>query len=188
METFENPDVRIQDVMSVNPIIIKRGQCVRKAAKLMKEAGVGSLLVLSDDGSLEGIITEMDIVFKTVAEGLNPDKVKVDDIMSSPVHSIEGNRDLGYAAKIMAELGVRHLPVTKEDDLVGMLTENDIIELSPALLDITREYARIQYPESIDEYKEPSRREISGYCESCAIYSDRLSMNDGQLLCPECYK
>ncbi len=188
METFENPDVRIQDVMSVNPIIIKKGRCVEKAAKLMKEADVGSLLVLSDDGALEGIITEMDIVFKVVAEGLEPDIIKVEEIMSSPVHSIEGNKDLSHAAGVMAELGVRHLPVTKEGNLIGMLTENDIIELSPALLDITREYARIQYPGSIDEYEEPVRREISGYCESCATYSDRLSMNDGQLLCPECYK
>ncbi len=186
METFEDPDVRIQDVMSVNPIIIKKGQTVRKAAGLMKEAKVGSLLVLEDDGSLSGIITEMDIVFKIVAEGLDPEKTNVEDIMSHPVHSIEGTMLLRKAAKVMAELNVRHLPVTKEGDLIGMLTENDIIELSPALLDITREYARISSPKEIEEYDEPERKEIAGYCESCGIYSDRLTMTNGQLLCSEC--
>ncbi len=188
MENFEDPDVRIQDVMSVNPIIIKRGCTIRKAARLMKEANVGSLLVLEDDGSLAGIITEMDIVFKSVAEGLNPDEKKVGDVMTQPVHTIEGTKHLRHAAKVMAELGVRHLPVTKEGDLIGMLTENDIIELSPALLDITREYARIRAPNNIEEYDEPEQKEIAGYCESCGIYSERLTINNGQLLCPECYR
>lgn len=188
MERFEDPDVRIQDVMSVNPIIVKKGDCVRKAAKLMKESGVGSLLVLAHDGSLNGIITEMDIVFKIVAEGLNPDTVVVEEVMSKPVHTIEGTKSVSDAARVMAELDVRHLPVTKEGVLIGMLTENDIIELSPALLEITREYARIQYPNNIEEYKEPEILEISGYCESCAVYSERLTMTNGQLLCPECNK
>ncbi len=186
METFEDPDVRIQDVMSINPIIIKKGYTVSKAARLMKEANVGSLLVLEDDGSLFGIITEMDIVFKMVAEGSDPDEIKVEDIMSHPVHSIEGTMPLRKAAKVMAELNVRHLPVTKEGDLIGMLTENDIIELSPALLDITREYSRISSSKDIEEYDEPERKEIAGYCESCGMFSDRLTVTNGQLLCPEC--
>lgn len=188
MENFGSPDVRIQDVMSVNPTIIKRGRCIRKAANLMKEAGVGSLLVLSDEGELDGIITEMDIVFKVVAEGKDPETVMVDDIMSSPVHTIEGTRDITHAATVMAKLGVRHLPVTKEGKMIGMLTENDIIELSPALLEITREYARIQYPEGFEQYDEFAIIETSGYCESCATYSRRLSMINEQLLCPRCYK
>lgn len=188
MENFDEPNVRIQDVMSVNPIIIKKDHSIREAAELMKESGVGSLLVLESDGALAGILTEMDIVVKLVAEGLNPDEVHVMDLMSHPVHTIEGTKDMRDAAKLMAKLGVRRLPVTKEGALVGMLTENDIIELSPALLDITREYARISCSKDLEDYDEREQLEIVGYCESCGIFSERLTMKNGQLLCPECIR
>lgn len=188
MEDFEDPDIQIQDVMTLNPTIVKTGETVKHAAALMKEAGVGSLLVLDEEGKLQGIVTEMDIVFDTVAEGLDPEKVKIEEIMSSPVHTIEGTKNIDEGAKIMAKLGIRRLPVTKDGEFVGLITENDIIELSPALLDVTREVARIKYGDDIEVYEEPARKEISGYCESCSIYSDRLTVVNGQLLCPECYK
>lgn len=186
MVDFGNPDIRIQDVMTVNPIITKKGETVGTAAKLMKESGVGSLLVLDDGGNLEGIVTEMDIVSDLVAEGKNPDEVTVEEIMSSPVHTIEGDKYIQQAAEIMAKMNIRRLPVMRNEDLAGVITENDIIEISPALLDITREYARIQSQKQIEEYQEPKRIQISGYCESCSVYSDKLTIVNGQLLCPEC--
>ncbi len=188
MASFESPDVRIQDVMSVTPIIIKKTNTVSKAASLMKESGVGSLVVLDEAGELEGIITEMDIVFKTVAEGLDPKEVKVKNIMSSPVKTISGIKSIRDAADLMARHGIRRLPVIRGGNMIGIITENDIIEMSPALLDITREYARIRYPEDIERYTESKEIETSGYCESCKVYSERLTTVEGQLLCPECYR
>ncbi len=186
METLEHPDVQIQDVMSFTPIIIRKNETVRKAAQLMKDTGVGSLIVLNEKEEIEGIITENDIVFDTVAEGLNPSEVTVQAIMSTPVHTIEGDKTILDCARIMAEKDIRRLPVTREGEMIGMITENDILELSPALMDITREYARIHYPEDLDIYHEPKEREISGYCESCGIYSDKLVSQNSSLLCPEC--
>ncbi len=186
METLEHPDVKIQDVMSVTPIIIRKNETVRKAAQLMKDTDVGSLIVLNEKEKIEGIITENDIVYDTVAEGLNPSEVTVQAIMSKPVYTIEGDKTILECAKIMAEEGIRRLPVTRDGEMIGIITENDILELSPALMDITREYARIRYPEDIEGYKEPEEREISGYCESCNIYSDKLVSKNSELLCPEC--
>ncbi|MFW5904138.1 MAG: cyclic nucleotide-binding/CBS domain-containing protein [Candidatus Saliniplasma sp.] len=186
METLEHPDVQIQDVMSVTPIIIRKNETVRKAAKLMKDADVGSLIVLNKKEEIEGIVTENDIVFDTVAEGLNPSEVTVQGIMSTPVHTIEGDKTILDCAKIMAEEGIRRLPVTRDGEMIGMITENDIIELSPALMDITREYDRIYHPDDLERYIEPNQREISGYCESCGVYSDKLVSQNSALLCPEC--
>ncbi len=188
MQSFEDPDIRIQDVMSVTPTIIKRTESVRKAASLMKESDVGSLIVLDEHGEPQGIITEMDIVFKAVAEGLDLNDTIVEDIMSTPVNTISGNKRIRDAAETMAELGIRRLPVMRDGKMIGLITENDIIELSPALLDITREYARIRYPEDVERYQEPSVIEISGYCESCSVFSERLTSSEGQLLCPECHR
>lgn len=187
MGNFETPDIKVQDTMSVNPIIIRKNETVKKAAKLMKDGEVGSLVVLNDSGEIEGIITENDIVFDTIAEDLNPSEVTVQAIMSSPVHTIEGNKSILECSKKMAELEIRRLPVTRNGEMVGLITENDILEISPAFLDVTREYARIQYPEEeVSEYEEPAEREISGYCESCGVYSDELTMENGRILCSEC--
>lgn len=185
MEGLNPTKIMVQDVMTTNPIIIKRDETVKRAAELMKEGKVGSLLVLDDAGELDGIITEMDIVFKTVAEGMNPDKVMINEIMSSPVHSIDPEKEIQRAAEIMADLGIRRLPVIKDGDLLGLITENDILEISPGLLDVTRELERINASD-IEGYREPSRTEISGYCESCGVYSENLVSLNGQLLCREC--
>ncbi|MFO8110082.1 MAG: CBS domain-containing protein [Thermoplasmata archaeon] len=186
MQNFDDPNIKIQDVMSVTPTIIKKSETVSKAAALMKESGVGSLVVLDDSGELEGIVTEMDIVFKTVAEGLDPKEVKVKEIMSCPVNTISGTKSIRKAAETMAKLQVRRLPVMRDGKLIGIITENDIIVISPALLDITREFARIHYPERIEGYEEPNNIETSGYCESCKVYSEQLTAIEGMLLCPEC--
>lgn len=187
MENFEHPDAKIQDIMTVNPIIIRKNESVHRAAKLMKKSGVGSLVVLDQQGDLEGIITENDIVFDAVAEGIEPTEINVKEIMSYPVHTIEGDKTIEKCAEMMADMEVRRLPVMRNGEMVGMITENDILHVSPALMDITREYARINYPEEeISEYEEPPEREISGYCESCGTYSDRLKLRNTQLMCPEC--
>lgn len=187
MEDLETPDIKVQDTMSVNPIIIRKNETVQKAAKLMKDADVGSLVVLDENGDIEGIITENNIVFDTIAEDLNPSEVTVQAVMSSPVHTIEGDKSILECSKKMAELEVRRLPVMRNGEMVGLITENDILEISPALLDVTREYAGIKYPdEELNAYEEPKKQEISGYCESCGIYSDELTMENGRVLCPEC--
>ncbi len=186
MVTFKEPEIRVQDVMSITPIIIKKGETVRRAASLMKDTDVGCLIVLDDEGKLEGIITEMDIVFDTVAEGLDPDEVKVEDIMSSNVKTISGHKMVKDAAEFMAEEDIRHLPVVRDDQLIGIITENDIIELSPRLIEITREYAHIKYSNGIEGYDDRPELEITGYCESCKVYSERLRLVDAQLLCRDC--
>ncbi len=185
MEGLNHSKILVKDIMTTNPIIIKKDATVKRAAELMKEGKVGSLLVLDEYGDMDGIITEMDIVFKTVAEGLNPDEVMIEEIMSAPVHSIKPDKDIKDAAEIMADLGIRRLPVIKEGDLLGLITENDILEISPGLLDVTRELERINASD-IESYREPAKAEISGYCESCGVYSENLMSVNGQLLCREC--
>ncbi len=189
-EGFRASEVFVKNVMSENPLIIKEDEDVRTAANLMSEARTGSLIVLDAEGGLSGILTEMDIVEKLVSDGLNPDKVIVKDIMSSPVYTIEGDKPMKEAAEMMAELEIRRLPVVEGEEMVGIITENDILEISPTLIDITREYKKIkEYREKEEFYRDYDRmikKETSGYCESCGVYSDQLKIQSGQLLCPEC--
>jgi len=152
----------------------------------MSEAKTGSLVVLDEDGELAGILTEMDIVNDLVSKGLDPEEVLVGDIMSKPVHTIESGMPIQDAAKTMADLEIRRLPVVEGEKMVGIITENDILEISPALIEITREYKKIRGPRKEQDYVEKVKRETSGYCESCGVYSEQLTLENGRLLCPEC--
>ncbi|MEF8874668.1 MAG: CBS domain-containing protein [Candidatus Thermoplasmatota archaeon] len=185
-EIFKGHDILVQDVMSKSPVVINENEKVKKAANLMKEADIGSLIVVDEDKDITGIVTEMDIVKKVVAENLSPDDMSVSEMMSSPVHTIDGDKLVQKAAELMAERDIRRLPVVEDGEMIGIITENDILEISPTLIDITREYERIRDPGDLERFEDHMREVTSGYCESCGVYSSRLVYQNGQLVCPEC--
>lgn len=187
LDELKSPDLPVKDVMSRNPVVIRKDKTVKNAADLIRDTDIGSLVVVDEEDSLTGIITEMDMVKKVISSKRNPEKVTVEDVMSTPVHTIKGDNLIQEAAEVMSEMGIRRLPVVNEEEkMIGIITENDILEIAPTLIGITREYNRIHEIENIEEYQEPVKRETSGYCESCGVYSDSLTSENGQLLCPEC--
>ena len=102
------------------------------AARRMGSKRIGALL--SERGGLEpkGIITERDMVQKVLAEGLNPSQVQVGTIMTVPVIDIDINRTVHDASDLMAKKGIRHLPVTENHQLVGILSVRDLIRMITA--------------------------------------------------------
>lgn len=183
---IRSPEIPVRNVMSHDPLTVREDETVRGAAKLMSESNIGSLVVMDKEEELTGIVTEMDIVKKVIAEDREVKEVTVKEIMSEPVHTIEGEEFLQEAAEIMADKDIRRLPVFLDGEMVGLITENDILEISPALIDITREYKKIHEVEDIDRYRDPKKRESSGYCESCGVYSKSLIVENGEVLCSEC--
>lgn len=162
--------------MSKNPVTIDPSATAKEAAALMRERELGSLLVVSARKPV-GIVTEKDLVTKVVAENRMPAEVTVNEVMTSPVVTIGPYQEILDAAKTMADLNIRRLAVVDNDDLVGLVTENDILKVWPALIEITRERAAISAP----------REGVGvGYCEGCSTFSDQLSLYNGQLLCPDC--
>jgi len=99
---------------------------VSKAAKLMRDDRVGSLLVVKNE-EVVGIVTETDIVRRAVAQGSDLSKMTVQSIMTSPVVTIEGNRTIQDAHDMMGDLGVRHLGVTDRGTLVGLVSVRDLL-------------------------------------------------------------
>jgi signal-transduction protein with cAMP-binding, CBS, and nucleotidyltransferase domain len=154
---------------------------VQQAALHMRSERIGSLVVMKE-GRPVGILTERDIVNKVVAENEQATKITVGSIMSVPLTYIDPEELVSVAARMMSQKRVRRLPVVKDGRLVGMLTENDVLSLSPSLIEITREWSKIV------RTGEASRdvSSNSGYCEVCNSYSAELKMVDGEVLCPEC--
>ncbi|MCL5011414.1 MAG: CBS domain-containing protein [Candidatus Marsarchaeota archaeon] len=125
--------IKVGDCMKTKVITIKADSTAVEAAKRIKEFNVGSLLV-EKDGVIQGIITEKDLVVKSLSAGdLN---MKVNDFMSANLIQIEDDADLSEAAKIMGENKIKRLIVTHAGKIIGIISQKDIISISPSLYDL----------------------------------------------------
>jgi CBS domain-containing protein len=116
----------IKDVMTSNPCSIDAEKSVAYAAKMMREEDVGLAPIVEGD-KLIGMLTDRDIAIRVVAEGRNPDQVKVADVASKQVVTIDPQQDLDEALRIMAKHQVRRLAVLEADGkLVGVVAQADI--------------------------------------------------------------
>ena len=98
------------------------------AAQLMREKRLGSLLTI-EAGEIVGIVTECDLVRKGLAVNRTAAHTHVSAVMSSPLLSIDLNRTVRDASKMMAEQGVRHLTVTESGKIVGVLSVRDLVKM-----------------------------------------------------------
>lgn len=137
-------EIKVGEVMRKTVVTASKDSTVTEAASLMKKYNVGSVIAL-DNGKAVGILTERDIVRKVVAVSKNPAEVKIGEVMSRPLRVITPQVSLEDAAKTMKKFGVRRLPVINESgELVGIITENDIMKLFPSVVDLIEEKAALQ--------------------------------------------
>ncbi len=105
---------------------VDRDVSVKTAAEMMRDSGIGSVFVTSG-GEIIGIVTDTDLVRRVVAAGSDPQATTVEQIMSAPIASIEGNRTLLDANDLMAKQHIRHLGITKDGSMVGMISVRDLV-------------------------------------------------------------
>jgi len=121
-----NPNEEIGDYM-VSPVLsVSSDTSTQEAAQLMESKHVGSLLV-KDGENFVGIITETDLTRKIVAQGLQDKNPSVREIMTAPLQTIDCHEPIVDANQLMANKRVRHLAVTENDQVVGMLSVRDLI-------------------------------------------------------------
>ncbi len=97
-----------------------------EAAKLMRDSKVGAVLV-QEAGHYSGIVSESDLVRKGMAESCPAEETCVRAVMSRPLLSIDITRSAHEASDKMAEHGIRHLAVTEEGQIVGMISVRDLL-------------------------------------------------------------
>ena len=115
----------VRDVMTPGVRTVSPSQSLAEAAAVMKGEDVGSVPVVEDD-RLAGIVTDRDIVIRAVAERRDPQTVKVDEVASRQLVTVEPEHDLDEALALMARHQVRRLPVVEAGRLVGMLAQADV--------------------------------------------------------------
>ena len=116
----------VTQIMTKQLKTVGPGTSVVSAAKTMRTARVGSLFVKKGK-QLVGIVTDTDIVRRAVSSNKNLGKMTVENIMTSPICSIEGTRTVGDAQDMMGDLGVRHLGVTQAGEIVGVISVRDLL-------------------------------------------------------------
>jgi len=100
---------------------------VEAAAQLMKRHRIGALLVI-DGGRLAGIFTERDALFRVMAEGRDPAKTRIAEVMTVNPRTISPDRPFGHALHLMYEGEFRHVPVVEDGRALGMVSTRDALE------------------------------------------------------------
>lgn len=126
----------IGSYMSVPVFSVDINATIRETAQEMQAKNIGSVLVKSNDEYV-GIVTETDLARKVLGSGLKPETTKVSEVMNQPVLTMDGFEPVESANKFMAQHKIRHLAVTDEGKIVGMLSVRDLVSFyaNPRLRD-----------------------------------------------------
>jgi CBS domain-containing protein len=111
--------------MSKEIATVEVGASAAEAPKLMAGKRVGYLIAL-DKAQPVGIVTERDLVMKVMAKDKDPSKVKISEIMSAPLITIDLDATVEEAVKTMAKHGIRRLPVVRDNVIYGVFTTRDL--------------------------------------------------------------
>lgn len=175
----------VKDVMSSPVVTLDEDATSNKVADIMDENELGCVIVTNKKGQPVGIITERDLVIRVLAKNLKPDAVKAQEIMTSPLVTIEPEATISEAARRMSRLNIRRLGVIYKGNLVGVVSSKDILGVMPELIEIIQERTRIE-DATEEETAETEETPISGYCDRCGVFSENLRDVNGQNLCEDC--
>jgi len=131
----------VKDLMSTNVNVFRNESPVLEVVKAMASCDVDYVIV-EQSGQPTGIITEHDIIVRMLTQGLDPKVVIARAIYTNPLVTIEETATVEEAAKLMKEWKIKHLPVTRNGKIAGMLTYLDIAFNVPELLPAMKQLYR----------------------------------------------
>ncbi|PSN83515.1 hypothetical protein B9Q11_00345 [Candidatus Marsarchaeota G2 archaeon ECH_B_SAG-F08] len=117
-------DIKAKEIMRVNPVIVGIDAPLDVVAQAIIKGNMGCVLV-QQEGKVVGIITERDVV-KKLALGADVKNVKSGSIMSTPIIAIDPETTIEEALKLMAQNGIRRLPVVSDGKLLGVVVLEDL--------------------------------------------------------------
>ena len=128
--------MRIREIMKTGSELVTcaTSDFVTVAAKKMEEHDVGTVLVTSK-GKLKGIVTDRDLVLHVIAEGRDPGKTKLSEVMRVDLVVGKPDWDLSEATHVMAEKRVRRLPIERNGRLAGFVSLSDLAPIAQRELD-----------------------------------------------------
>jgi len=167
--------ISVRDAMTVKVLTAGPNTTVARAARIMAERGVGSIVIVKGKKPV-GILTERDLLMKVLGSDLKPSRIKVGKIMSSPIITVNPATDITEAARIMAKNRIRRLPVVERGNLIGILSASDIAAMSPELIELVTHREEEGSKDEIEE----------SVCEVCGEVTTNLYEVNGSWVCENC--
>jgi signal-transduction protein with cAMP-binding, CBS, and nucleotidyltransferase domain len=136
-----------KDIVEKEILSMSKDATALEAAQKMKSSKHGFVVVAKPDGTPEGIVTEWDYISKLVAQGKDPTKVKLEDLMSTNLVSVKPNDGLDYVSQVMAQKGIRRVLVIQDGKVLGTITARTMLARMKEYIDrVSSQIARLQAP------------------------------------------
>jgi CBS domain-containing protein len=129
----------VNQVMTSDPRTVAPGDALTEAARHMRDADVGAVVVV-DGGSVTGIVTDRDIVVRAIAEGRDPSSTTVRDVATSSTVTVTPDQSEDDAARLMRENDIRRIVVVHDGRPAGIVSLGDLAvekDSGSALADIS---------------------------------------------------
>ena len=182
-------ELSVFEVMNKAVIVIDINSDIPAIAREMVSRDAGSVII-TENGKAMGIITERDFVKSIVTEDRRPSDVKASEILSTPLVTVEPETSIIEASEIMLKANIKRLPVLRNDIVIGVISNTDILMVTPGLNTILKDLIDMNREAllSIPSIEEISKAEdfSTGVCESCEVFSTDLKFVDGRYLCGNC--
>jgi len=119
----------VERIMVGKVISVKADASVKDAVDLMNQYDIGCLVV-DEDGIVNGIITERDVLKRVISKSKSPEETKVSDVMSKPLIFGGPKMYVEDAARLMFSKNIKKLPIIKNGRVTGIITFSDIARIS----------------------------------------------------------
>jgi len=137
--------LNVEDVMVEEVVTVEADATVQEAVDLMNKHEIGCLIVVLK-GKPVGIITERDMLTRVLAKSIDPEKIKVSDVMSAPLIVGKPEMEVENAVKLMFKTKIKKLPVVQRGRLVGLVTLTDLTRFQPHMIRILKKLSVTELP------------------------------------------
>ena len=165
-------DITVEDAMTKNVITAGKNEKIINIAKKMKNNDIGSMIITEND-KLLGLITSEDLIKRVIIQKKDSNNTTAEEIMTKNLLTASPDEELSDVIETMISNKIKRLPVVDDGKLVGILTDGDIMRISPQLM------------ENFLNNKEESDT-TEGVCELCGNYSNNLSKVNERWICEDC--
>ena len=142
--------MKVQDIMTRQPVTVSPGESVEVAARMMARNNIGSIPVCDGQGKLCGLVTDRDLVVRCMAaEGMR--RMKVRDVMTGNVITAVPEMDAAMAAHLMGRQQIRRLPVVENGELCGVVSLGDLAAREESAYDANDALSEISSNVSVRE-------------------------------------